>query len=291
MKRCLKCKRVPSDDSLAFCRTDGGRIVFDSQSLIDDETVALQPHAAIVSTTVLEPPVESNRVLDRPAASTSSAKLSSKTSEGSFMEKKRDKIGTRVIAIATLIALLVVYSSSSLKSNSVNKLLAAVRFTMINNDQQLNYLSDGMNQTLITSLSQLQNLSVKSISSVSCYKGMDVPPRTVVAELNVQTILNGHISQRGDIVTLSVELADALTENVIWSEQYRRKLGELVSLQSEIAGDVAAKLRVKLPNTDDQRLLSEYTTNADVYRRYLKGRFYDILLGALAPRVASGLSS
>jgi tetratricopeptide (TPR) repeat protein len=86
--------------------------------------------------------------------------------------------------------------------------------------------------------------------------------------------LNGRVSQRGDQLTLSLELVDARTGNQIWGEQYNRKIADLVSLQSEIARDVSTKLRVKLSGTDEQKLAKNYTENADAYQLYLKGQFY-----------------
>jgi adenylate cyclase len=80
--------------------------------------------------------------------------------------------------------------------------------------------------------------------------------------------------QRGDQLILSLELIDAQTENVIWSEQYNRRQSDLTTLQSEIARDVSSKLRTKLSNADERKLAKTYTTNAEAYRFYLQGRFY-----------------
>ena len=107
------------------------------------------------------------------------------------------------------------------------------------------YLSDGMTETLIRSLSQLPNLNVKARSSVFRYKGKATDAKTIGKELGVQAILNGRVVQRGDQLTLSLELIDAQTENVIWSDQYDRKSSDLASLQNEIARDVSSKLRIE----------------------------------------------
>src|SRR5438128_2768262 len=131
-----------------------------------------------------------------------------------------------------------------------------------------------MTETLISSLSQLPNLNVKARSSVFRYKGKETNPQTIGKELNVQAILNGRIAQRGDQLTLTLELVDAQTENVIWSDQYNRKQTDLVSLQSEIAHDVSSKLRTKISGADTQRLTKTYTANPEAYQLYLKGLFY-----------------
>jgi TolB-like protein/Tfp pilus assembly protein PilF len=136
------------------------------------------------------------------------------------------------------------------------------------------YLSDGMTETLISSLSQLPNVNVKGRSSVFRYKGKETDPQTIGKELNVQAILNGRVAQRGDQLRLTLELVDASTENVIWSQQYKRKEADLVALQSEIALDVSTKLRTKLSGADEQKLTKSYTANPEAYQLYLRGRFY-----------------
>src|SRR5438094_1556802 len=131
-----------------------------------------------------------------------------------------------------------------------------------------------MTETLIGSLSQLPNLNVKARSSVFRYKGKGTDARTIGKELNVQAILNGRVVQRGDQLTLSLELVDAQTENIIWSDQYNRKQTDLVSLKSEIARDVSTKLKTKLSGADTQKLTKTYTANPEAYQLYLKGLFY-----------------
>src|SRR5947199_18162 len=117
-------------------------------------------------------------------------------------------------------------------------------------------------------------LKLKARSSVFRYKGKEKDPQTIGKELNVQAVLNGRIAQRGDQLTLTLELVDAQTENVIWSDQYNRKQADLVSLQSEIARDVSTKLKTKLSGADTQRLTKTYTANPEAYQLYLKGLFY-----------------
>lgn len=152
--------------------------------------------------------------------------------------------------------------------------IAVLPFVNEGGKAELEYLSDGMTDTLISSLSQLPNLSVKARSSVFRYKGKETNPQTIGKELNVQAILNGRIAQRGDQLTLTLELVDAQTENVIWSDQYNRKQADLVSLQSEVARDVSTKLRTKLSGVEEQKLAKAQTTNPEAYQLYLQGLFH-----------------
>ncbi len=152
--------------------------------------------------------------------------------------------------------------------------IAVMPFVNESGNADIEYLSDGMTETLITSLSQVPNLNVKARSSVFRYKGKETDPKTVGKALSVQAILNGRVAQRGDQLTLNLELVDVETENVLWSEQYNRKQADLVSLQSEIARDVSSKLKIKLSGADEQKLTKNYTENAEAYKLYLQGRYF-----------------
>jgi len=151
--------------------------------------------------------------------------------------------------------------------------IAVMPFVNEGGNADVEYLSDGMTETLISSLSQLPNLNVKARSSVFRYKGKEVDLQKIAQDLKVQAVLTGRVMQRGDQLMLSLELVDTRTENAIWSEQYNRKQTDLVTLQSEIARDVSSKLRLKLSGTDERKLVKSYTANPEAYQFYLKGRF------------------
>ena len=136
------------------------------------------------------------------------------------------------------------------------------------------YLSDGMTETLIGSLASVPNLRVKPRSTVFRYKGKETDAKTIGKDLNVQAILNGRVVERGDQLTLSLELVDVEKDIVLWSEQYIRKQSDLVSLQTEIARDVSSKLKSKLSGAEVAKVEKNYTTNPEAYQLYLKGRFY-----------------
>jgi serine/threonine protein kinase/tetratricopeptide (TPR) repeat protein len=152
--------------------------------------------------------------------------------------------------------------------------IAVMPFVNESGNADLEYLSDGMTETLISSLSQLPNLNVKARSSVFRYKGKETNAKTLGKELNVQAILNGRVTQHGDQLTLSLELVDVATENAIWTEQYQRKQSDLVSLQSEIAKDVSTKLIAKLSGAEETKVTKAATADPEAYQAYLKGRYY-----------------
>src|SRR6185503_4341191 len=270
MKRCPQCNHIATDDLLSFCRADGVRLVEDSGSFSNSETVALLPDAPIAATSVM------SESLSAPAASTRLTDSSKATGPTRYLSgSKKRQIGVAVTAAIIVLTLAgSAYYSLSRRNNTAINSLAVLPFINVNADQQLEYLSDGMTEMLICNLSQLPKLNVKARSSVFRYKGKDVTPQTVGADLTVQAILNGRIVLRGDVLTLSLELAAARTENVIWSEHYSRKQTDLISLQSEIVRDVLNNLRVKLAGADERKLEKNYTTSAEAYQLYLKGRLY-----------------
>jgi TolB-like protein/cytochrome c-type biogenesis protein CcmH/NrfG len=253
-------------------------LVNDSSALNSEAGTALNSGAVSseVETSIL--PHSTDAGINRATAPTTVLPSQPTASTGALPKPKRRKmaIALAIIVSAVFAATGAVLVSSYLASKRERSIqsIAVMPFVNESGNQDIEYLSDGMTETLISSLSQLPNLNVKARSSVFRYKGKETNPQTIGKELNVQAILNGRVVQRGDQLTLSLELIDARTENVIWSEQYNRKQTDLISLQNEIARDVSNKLKIKLSGADEQKLAKAYTTNAEAYRLYLQGRFY-----------------
>jgi DNA-binding winged helix-turn-helix (wHTH) protein/TolB-like protein len=152
--------------------------------------------------------------------------------------------------------------------------IAVMPFVNESGNSEIEYLSDGMTESLINSLSKVANLSVKARSSVFHFKGKNDTPQQIGADLNVEAVLSGRILQRAELLTLYLSLVDARTGNQIWGEQYHRKLSDLVALQSEITHDVSSKLVAKVSVVDGEIVEKIYTTNPEAYQLYLKGRFF-----------------
>jgi TolB-like protein/tetratricopeptide (TPR) repeat protein len=180
-----------------------------------------------------------------------------------------------VVPILAVLIALGVYVGYRRYSSPVKQIesIAVMPFVNDSGNADVEYLSDGMTETLINSLSQIPNLSVKARSSVFRYKGKELDPKKIAADLNVQAVLTGRIVQRGEQTTLNLELIDAQTENTIWGNRYERKSSDIVSLQSEIAHDVSLKLKSKLSEAVDQKIAKNYTANPKAYEYYLKGKF------------------
>src|SRR5262245_24103378 len=278
MKRCPQCNRVETDEALKFCRVDGVTLVSESVSLVDEAgTAQLGADASEVHTSILphttgvniNRPTGPTTVLPAPQAPPTTSKLT---------KPRRSKpviVTATMIASAAAMAIVIGgYFYFSRNRSLAIQSIAVMPFVNESGNADVEYLSDGMTETLIGSLSQIPNLNVKARSTVFRYKGKATDAKSVGKELNVQAVLNGRVMQRGDQLTLSLELVNTNTENVIWTEQYNRKQADLVTLQSEIARDVSSKLKTKLSGDDQAKLAKTYTTNADAYKLYLQGRFY-----------------
>lgn len=152
--------------------------------------------------------------------------------------------------------------------------IAVMPFVNQGGNPDLEYLSEGMTETLISSLTQLPDVSVKPRSSVFRYKGKDADAKAIGKELSVAAILNGSVVQRGNDMTLHVELIDTTTETLLWSADYKRPLTNLATLQGEITRDVINKLKIRLNSSDEQKVVKNYTENGEAYQLYLKGRYF-----------------
>ena len=284
MKRCTQCNHTEIDDALSFCRFDGTPLVRDSVSGSGRAGLASGSASELSemetrSMTELLPNTPPGTVLltnELPNTTIATTLLPSRTGTTSKLKSAPRRI-IQIAALAIALALTLaggIFYYLTRNNNTTIDSLAVLPFLNVNADQQLEYLSDGMTETLICNLSQLPKLTVKARASVFRYKGKDVSPRKVGADLNVRAILNGRVVQHGDILILSLELADARTENVIWSEQYNRRQTDLITMQNEIARDVSNKLQMKLSGADVRKLSKNYTANTKAYELYLKGRFY-----------------
>ena len=119
------------------------------------------------------------------------------------------------------------YTSSKQNAESPAKSIAVLPFDNQNRDPDTEYLSDGIPESIINSLSQLPNLKVMSRNSVFHYKGKDMDAQAVAKELKVQAVLTGRMTQRGDGLSISVELINAQDNSEIWGQQYNRKLADV----------------------------------------------------------------
>jgi TolB-like protein len=152
--------------------------------------------------------------------------------------------------------------------------LAVLPFVNVTGDPNSEYLSDGLTENLIGNLSHLPDVAVRPRSSVWRYKGKDTDPQALARELKVAVTVSGRVTLRGDALLVGVEMTDTRNNRNLWSEQYDRKLSDLLSIQREIAAEVSARLREKLAAKAQAQITRGGTADPQAYQLYLKGRYY-----------------
>ncbi|MEW6207482.1 MAG: protein kinase [Acidobacteriota bacterium] len=203
-----------------------------------------------------------------------SASLAHSTSSAEYIitEIRRHKkaFAATLAAIVIAIAALIYFMRGDEPINSI----AVLPFVNESADSNIEYLSDGITETLIDKLSEWRALKVMSRNSVFQYKGREENARAVGRDLNVRAVLTGRIIQRGDHIQIRIELVDASDGSRLWGEQYDRRMSDLITVQEEIARQVSEKLRLRLANEDEKRASRRYTADTEAYQLYLKGRYY-----------------
>src|SRR5882724_2135180 len=154
------------------------------------------------------------------------------------------------------------------------KSIAVLPFENASGNPETEYLSDGISEALINSLTELQQLKVIARSTAFRYKGKPVDPQVVGRELKVRAVLMGLVRQTGERLNVQVDLVDATTGAQLWGEEYERKLSDVLLVKQTIAREVTEKLRLRLTGEQQQRLVKRDTTNPEAYQFYLKGRYY-----------------
>ena len=152
--------------------------------------------------------------------------------------------------------------------------IAVLPFKNDSGNPDVEYLSDGVTESLINSLSQLPQLKVIAKNSSFQYKGKEVNPQDVSRALGVHAIVLGHVVQRDENLVVSVELMDARDKTQLWGERYTRKATDVQAVQEEIVRTISEKLRLRLSGAQEQQLTKRATENPEAYEAYLTGMFY-----------------
>jgi len=203
--------------------------------------------------------------------------LSTRASSAEYLVSgiKRHKLIAAIVVLMIVAgAILVRWYFHARDTEVAIESIAVLPFVNQNHEPDSEYLSDGVTESIINSLTQLPNLKVIARSSVFRYKGKESDPLTAGKELGVRAILTGRILQRGDNLTISTELFDVRDNKQLWGEQYSEKISDLLSVQREIASKITANLRLKLSGEQQNLVAKHYTDNPEAYQLYLKGRFY-----------------
>jgi serine/threonine protein kinase len=152
--------------------------------------------------------------------------------------------------------------------------VAVLPFANGGGDPDTEYLSDGITESLINSLSHVSQLRVVPRSTVFRYKGRENAPEKIGQELNVRAVVTGRVTRRGDAFLVSAELMDVGRQSQVWGDQYSKKLADIQSIQEAISKAIATNLRVELNGKEQQQIAKRDTQSPEAYRLYLQGRYY-----------------
>jgi TolB-like protein/Tfp pilus assembly protein PilF len=238
MKHCPTCHATYTDETLKFCRIDGAALA--SGSSLSDES------------------------------QTASAKL---------LEHDHDLVPTEILSSKALTtgSLPTAARPATRRKQSSRKAIDSIAILPLANacaDPNGEYLSDGITESLINSISQLPTLRVVPRSTVFRFKGREMDPQEVGRELGVRAVLAGRVCQIGEVLMVQADLIDIVNDAQLWGEHYKRKMTDIFDVQEEIAREITEKLRLKLTSEQKKRLNKRYTVNPEAYQAYLKGRYY-----------------
>ena len=152
--------------------------------------------------------------------------------------------------------------------------IAVLPFENVSANKDLEYMSDGITESLINSLSEVASLRVLPRSTVFQFKGQEAQAQRIGKELGVKAVLTGRVVLRGANLNVQVELIDVQKQAQLWGEQYNRNMTDIIVVQEEIAKQISEKLRLRLTGEEQKRLTKRYTENVEAYQLYLKGRYY-----------------
>jgi len=150
--------------------------------------------------------------------------------------------------------------------------IAVLPFANVTADPDVEYLSDGITETLINGLTRLPGLRVAPRSTVFRYKGQDIDPQVVGRELGARVVLTGRILQHGDRLVVGAELIDVIRQSQLWGERFTRRLDDIFAIEEELADKISESLRGTLTRDDKERLAQRSTEDTEAYRLYLRGR-------------------
>ena len=152
--------------------------------------------------------------------------------------------------------------------------IAVLPFINQSNNEENDYLSEGITESIINNLSRLPNLRVTPRSVVFHFQKQDVNSVEAGQLLNVQMVLSGRVLQRADALIVNSELVDIVNQAQIWGEQYRYKITDIFDLQEEISRTISAQLQLKFGSGQQDSPRVGPMPDAEAYRLYIKGRYF-----------------
>ncbi len=196
-------------------------------------------------------------------------KRDSESRERKIVIKRRPWLVAATVLAVVATAAIVRYARPASAIDSV----AVLPFVNGSGSTDAEYLSDGITESIINTLSQVRGLRVVPRTTVFRFKGKESDPEKIGRELNVAAVLSGRLTQRGNSLNVQTELIDVRKDAQLWGEQYNRPLADIVAVQQEIAQQISDKLRLQISSAEQQQIAKPPTRDARAYELYLKGRY------------------
>jgi len=277
MKRCPTCQRTYTDE-VKFCRVDGVTLVNDSAALSESEATRVLPESRATGeapTEMFRDPGEGKLTTSALSPGPPSAAIGRKSMRGPKLALLVALV-ILVVVVPTVIVIAGYVSYRHARNTEVAiDSIAVLPFENQNRDASVEWLSDGITESIINNLAQLPNLRVSPRSTVFHYKSTQVDPLAAGKELGVRAVLSGRFRQTSDDVTISVELVDVRDNKQLWGDRFHHKVSDALMMQQEISQQISEQLRLQLSETERQKMMAKRnTTNAEAYQFYLKGRYF-----------------
>ncbi len=184
----------------------------------------------------------------------------------------RRKFATLIVGVALLAAALLIFQLW--RSWASEKSIAVLPFDNLSRDPENAYFAEGVQDEILTRLAKVADLKVISRTSTQSFKSAPKDLPQIAKQLGVAHILEGSVQKQGERVRVNVQLIRAATDAHLWGESFDRNLVDIFAVESEIAKNIADKLRAKLTGSEAQAMGARPTENGEAYQLYLKGRFF-----------------
>ena len=226
--------------------------------------------------------IEFDGHVSRSASMSSGARLTKATNVQSivptgitsmFQEAKTRRVGYSIAAVVLLAAVLSAIYFVFFWGKDTHRIdsIAVLPLENSSNNSDLNFVAEGLSEALIDRLSQLPQLKVIARNSSFAFRGPNLDLRDVARKLGARALVTGSVTQVGDDVIIRIEIVDAVENAHLAGANFRRTVGNVLDLQSEIARMTVEKLQLRLTDSQSKRLTGNDTDNSEAYRFYLNG--------------------
>ncbi|MDQ3149736.1 MAG: tetratricopeptide repeat-containing serine/threonine-protein kinase [Chloroflexota bacterium] len=177
---------------------------------------------------------------------------------------------SEIVAAVAVCTLVVLYMTSA--SLEATDSVMVLPFTNVQNDTNVEYLADGLSESLTNTLSHLRTVRVIARTTAFAYKGREIDVRTLGRELNVRIIISGSVSRANGRLRVQADVVDASGGTQLWGKQYEGRTEDILQIQEDVARNVGERLRLDVSDADRRQLTRAPTSSPEAYDLYLRGR-------------------